>query len=94
MSNPDAYPTDVVHISEATQPETQTPASLVWLQAIDPRTFTPYAWEHGGMTRILFYPPEGGSVANVYRSVSHCLDGAIGLQDEIHLGFLECRYAV
>ncbi len=58
--------------------------SLQWLAATHPEGFHPHTWEHGGMTRILYYAPGVNQpFVAVYRTIAKYLDGAIDIPDEI-----------
>ena len=62
----------------------EVPFSLVWLRAVDPRTFTPYTWENGGPSTIRLTAADGSVAVNVERIVVHAVDRTITLKDEAH----------
>lgn len=62
----------------------QIPLHIQWLQATDPRIFTPHSWANNQDTRIDFASPDGQGLVRVERYIRHYLDGAIGLDDELH----------
>jgi len=62
----------------------ETPFSLVWLAAVDPRTFTPQTWENGRETNIRLRAKDGSIRVNVSRIISHYIDGEVGLKDEMY----------
>jgi hypothetical protein len=63
----------------------EAPFSLLWLQAVDPRTFTPYTWENGRETTIRLRAADGSISVNVHRVVSHYpADNEIELRDEVY----------
>ena len=66
-------------------PSSETPFSLEWLRAIDPRIFTPYTWEHGRSTTIRLRTPDSSLSVNVERIISHCVDNTVEIHDEVHL---------
>ncbi len=64
---------------------TELPFSLVWLQAVDPRAFTPQTWENGRDTTIRLRAADGSIRVNVYRAVSlYRADNEIELKDEAY----------
>jgi hypothetical protein len=63
----------------------ELPFSLVWLHAVDPRTFTPQTWENGRETTIRLRAADDSIRVNVYRVVSHYrADNEIELKDEVY----------
>jgi len=62
----------------------EIPFSLTWLNAIDPRTFTPQTWENGRETTIRLRAGDDSARVNVHRVISHYLDGEIDLKDEAY----------
>ncbi len=62
----------------------EVPFSLAWLNAVDPPTFTPYTWANGRETNIRLRAADGSIRVNVYRVISHYLDGEVELKDEVY----------
>jgi len=63
----------------------EIPFSIVWLNAVDPRIFTPVTWEKGGETTIRLRAADGSIRVNVYRSISrHLSNNEIVLYDEVY----------
>lgn len=62
----------------------QIPFNLQWLQATDPRIFTPYGWEAGKNCRIDFSSSDNTREVQVERYISRYLDGGARLKDELH----------
>jgi hypothetical protein len=73
-----------VAISESAASK-ELPFSLVWLNAVDPRTFTPQTWENGRETTVRLRAADDSIRVNVYRVVSHYrADNEIELKDEVY----------
>lgn len=63
----------------------EIPFSLVWLQAVDPRIFTPYTWENGREATIRLRAGDGTTRVNVTRIISYYrADNEIELHDEVY----------
>ena len=63
----------------------EVPFSLVWLNGVDPRTFTPETWKNGRETTVRLIAGDDTAGVNVYRVVNHLADGEIGLTDEAYV---------
>lgn len=62
----------------------QIPFNLQWLQATDPRIFTPYGWKNGRNGRIDFTSSDGNRAVHVERYIARYIDGGARLKDEMH----------
>ena len=60
----------------------EVPFSLLWLNAVDPRIFTPITLRWGGMTRIRLRSPDESTNISVYRTIGHNVP-SIDMNDEI-----------
>jgi|GEM_PF-6324781 len=68
----------------AVSPESP-PFSLLWITAVNPRTFTPRTWTQERETTIRLRSGNGGAGANAYRCVSrYPRENLIELKDEIY----------
>lgn len=60
----------------------EVPFSLMWLNAVDPRIFTPITLLRGGVTQIRLRSPDETTNVTVYRTIGHNLH-SVDLNDEI-----------
>jgi hypothetical protein len=58
--------------------------SLIWLNAVDPRIFTPHTWAKGRETTIRLRSADNNTRVNVQRIVSHYIDGEAEMVDEVY----------